>query len=129
VWSDHNIQSRQQVLRAALGNGISYRIDGQTNIWEANLKAKQLSKESPSASAKSSGNRGRNLMRFPAGLVLAIVAMLLPFSARYASAQLTGTGTIEGTVTDPSGAVISGAKVTAINSATGAQTVRVTVIL
>ncbi len=38
--------------------------------------------------------------------------------------QLGGSGTIQGTVTDPSGAVIPDAKVTARNLATGAETVR-----
>ena len=38
----------------------------------------------------------------------------------------TGSGTIQGTVTDPTGAVIPGASVTATNIATGVQTARVT---
>jgi Carboxypeptidase regulatory-like domain/TonB dependent receptor len=41
-------------------------------------------------------------------------------------AQAAGTGSIEGTVTDPSGAVVSGALVTANNSATGSRTVATT---
>jgi hypothetical protein len=43
-----------------------------------------------------------------------------------AAAQVGGTGTIQGTVTDPSGAVVMGATVTAINVATGVETVRKT---
>jgi hypothetical protein len=39
-----------------------------------------------------------------------------------AAAQVGGTGSIQGTVTDPSGAVIAGADVTATNNATGGQT-------
>ncbi|MGA8939508.1 MAG: carboxypeptidase-like regulatory domain-containing protein, partial [Acidobacteriaceae bacterium] len=42
-----------------------------------------------------------------------------------ASAQLGGSGTIEGTVTDTTGAAIPGAKITARNAATGAEMVRV----
>lgn len=38
-------------------------------------------------------------------------------------AQVAGTGSIEGTVTDPSGATVSGASVIAINVATGVETV------
>jgi len=43
-----------------------------------------------------------------------------------AIAQVGGTGTIQGTVTDPSGAVVTGASVTATNVATGAETARKT---
>jgi hypothetical protein len=43
-----------------------------------------------------------------------------------ALAQVGGTGSIEGTVTDPSGAVVAGAAVTATNVATGAVTARKT---
>jgi hypothetical protein len=43
-----------------------------------------------------------------------------------ALAQLGGTGTIEGTVTDSTGAVVVGAKVTALEVATGVATVRTT---
>jgi hypothetical protein len=44
--------------------------------------------------------------------------------ATYAAAQVAGSGSIEGTVVDPSGASIAGATVTAANVATGVQTVR-----
>jgi hypothetical protein len=57
---------------------------------------------------------------------LAILAMIILMTPACAKAQLAGTGTIEGTVTDPSGAVISGAQVSALNLSTGAQTTRVT---
>ena len=43
-----------------------------------------------------------------------------------AIAQVGGTGTIQGTVTDPSGAVVTSASVTATNVATGAETARKT---
>jgi hypothetical protein len=52
--------------------------------------------------------------------------MTAPFSARQLFAQIGGTGTIEGTITDPSASVIAGAKVTATNQATGVSTVRLT---
>jgi len=45
-------------------------------------------------------------------------------TAGSALAQVGGTGSIEGTVTDPSGAVVSAATVTAANLATGSETVR-----
>jgi hypothetical protein len=41
-----------------------------------------------------------------------------------ALAQVGGTGSIQGTVTDPSGAVVAGAAVTATNAATGQETTR-----
>lgn len=41
-----------------------------------------------------------------------------------AVAQMAGTGTIEGSVTDPSGAVIPNATIKAVNTATGAVTIR-----
>ncbi|MGD0681024.1 MAG: carboxypeptidase regulatory-like domain-containing protein [Terracidiphilus sp.] len=51
-----------------------------------------------------------------AWLVLLVIAIMAPFCAQ---AQLTGKGTITGTVTDTTGAVIPGASVTAINDNTG----------
>jgi hypothetical protein len=51
--------------------------------------------------------------------------LYLLISTGAAMAQ-TGSGTIQGTVTDPSGAVVPGAAVTATNIATGVQTARVT---
>jgi hypothetical protein len=52
------------------------------------------------------------------------LAVLLGVAA--ATAQVGGTGTIQGTVTDPSGAVVTGASVTATNVATGVETARKT---
>ncbi len=48
----------------------------------------------------------------------AIVGAML-FSVCLLQAQVAGTGTIEGTVQDPSGAVVAGAVVTSTNTATG----------
>lgn len=52
------------------------------------------------------------------------IALLL--MAGSAFAQVGGTGSIQGTVTDPSGGAVSGASVTATNVATGAETARKT---
>ncbi len=56
---------------------------------------------------------------------LAYPAMLL-IAACSAMGQIAGTGSIQGTVTDPSGAVVPGASVTATNVATGVETSRTT---
>jgi hypothetical protein len=50
----------------------------------------------------------------------------LLFSALPSLAQVGGTGSIEGTVTDPSGAAVANAAVTASNTATGTVTARKT---
>ena len=50
----------------------------------------------------------------------------LLFAAGSAFGQAGGTGSIQGTVTDPSGAVVAGASVTATNLATGVRTERKT---
>ena len=58
-----------------------------------------------------------------ASLILAL-ALVLTWSAVPASAQTAGEGTIQGTVTDSTGAVIPNATVTATNTATGIATVQ-----
>src|SRR5580698_4478024 len=55
--------------------------------------------------------------------VLFAIFLVAPFGAK---AQLGGTGTIEGTITDSTGAMVGGAKVTARSVATGTQIVRFT---
>src|ERR1017187_5394365 len=57
------------------------------------------------------------------GLIFFVTFLL---AAGAALGQVTGSGTIQGTVTDSSSAVVPGASVTAINIATGVQTERVT---
>ena len=56
-------------------------------------------------------------------LVIPVLAIMMPLCAK---AQLAGTGTIEGTITDSTGAVVAGATVTAHNIATGVETIRTT---
>jgi hypothetical protein len=66
--------------------------------------------------------------KFLAGAVqlgLVLVAMVALFASS-AAAQLAGTGAISGTITDPTGAVVSGATVTATDVATNVKTVRTT---
>ncbi len=56
------------------------------------------------------------------GALLAVVALF----ASSAFAQLSGTGAISGTITDPTGAVVADATVTATDVATNVKTVRTT---
>ena len=70
----------------------------------------------------SSFLKGSCTKNSPAAFVLACAMMLV--ATLSANAQLAGTGAISGTVSDPSGAVIPGATVTAINVDTNAKTVR-----
>jgi hypothetical protein len=53
------------------------------------------------------------------GTLVGIVAVVALLGGRHSLAQTTGTGTITGTVTDATGAVVPGAKVTATQRATG----------
>jgi len=52
------------------------------------------------------------------------LCLVLLVIAGSALAQVGGTGSIQGTVTDPSGGVVTGATVTATNLATGQETSR-----
>ena len=63
--------------------------------------------------------------RSVATLSVVFVAMLALFAGS-AMAQIAGTGAISGTVTDPTGAVVAGATVTATDTSTNVQTVRTT---
>src|SRR3954470_9699066 len=56
----------------------------------------------------------------------AAVCFAFLFAVGSAYGQAGGTGSIQGTVTDPSGAVVSGASIVATNLATGVKTERVT---
>src|SRR5205085_2511730 len=57
--------------------------------------------------------------------VLPIVWAAIAFSSAFpAAAQIAGAGSIQGVVTDPSGAVISGASVSATDVARGVKTQR-----
>jgi Carboxypeptidase regulatory-like domain len=69
---------------------------------------------------RASGCPGHTSWRWLAPIAIALMAPLA------AMAQLAGTGTIEGTVTDPSGAVIAGATISAQNVATGVVITRTT---
>jgi hypothetical protein len=55
-------------------------------------------------------------------LTMLALVFCLVWTAQRATAQTAGEGSIEGTVTDPSGAVIANAAVTATNNATGIAT-------
>jgi hypothetical protein len=59
----------------------------------------------------------RALVRFKWAMAVVVLVGLLPFAAK---AQIGATATIQGTVTDPSGAVIPGAQVMVTNKGTGA---------
>lgn len=70
------------------------------------------------------GNTQKNRKLLAAFFPLFAFALCLTFTATPAAAQTAGEGTIQGTVVDPSGAVIPNATVTATNNATTAATVR-----
>lgn len=59
-------------------------------------------------------------------ILLATVLSITGIAGGVAHAQLAGTGAIAGTVQDPTGAVVSGAKVTATDTDTNVQTTRTT---
>jgi Carboxypeptidase regulatory-like domain len=72
----------------------------------------------------ASASRGRNFNRLLSSSLLVLLTLL--FAQLPAKAQIGSTATIQGTVTDPSGAVIPGAQVTVKNLGTGATIVQKT---
>jgi len=58
--------------------------------------------------------------------ILLGLTICLGWAAMEGAAQTGGTGSIEGTVTDPTGAVVAGATVTAANTLTGVKTTNIT---
>jgi hypothetical protein len=54
--------------------------------------------------------------------ILLGLVLCLGWASQQATAQVAGTGSIQGTVTDPSGAVVAGATVTAMNTDTSVET-------
>jgi Carboxypeptidase regulatory-like domain len=75
--------------------------------------------------AVSSFNRGKQSKILYMGL-MALCALMIFLVPQRAGAQIGGTGTIEGSITDPQGAVVAGARVVAKNVDTGAEMARVT---
>jgi Carboxypeptidase regulatory-like domain len=65
-------------------------------------------------------------LRLSAGLICVALVVLVLLAPMAAKAQLAGNGAISGTVTDPSGAVISNATVTVLATDTNQTTVRQT---
>ena len=115
VWSIHNCFQRWgaefldtpgcKTLRRAVG--VGWRVESQTS--ERTEKRMFSNKHS---------------LRLASRLGLAI-GMILLLSLGMFGQSTVGSGSIVGSVTDPSGAVLSGAKVTITNSATG-QTLELT---
>jgi Carboxypeptidase regulatory-like domain len=66
--------------------------------------------------ARPAGNRGETHRSF---FVIALAVLMLAFAVSGWAQSTVGTGSITGTVTDPTGAAVSGAKVVIINTGTG----------
>src|SRR5579884_3866109 len=77
-----------------------------------------------SSAAYQASNRTSNRQPAYIAITLLMLSMCLVFSATVCLAQSTNAGTVVGTVTDPSGAVISGANLTLTDKTT--NTVRTT---
>src|SRR5580658_192417 len=65
---------------------------------------------------RPAGNRGETHRLFS---MIALVLLLLAFAVSGWAQSTVGTGSITGTVTDPTGAAVSGAKVVITNTGTG----------
>ncbi|HXE09324.1 MAG TPA: TonB-dependent receptor [Acidobacteriaceae bacterium] len=72
-------------------------------------------------------NELRNGLAMAIGKALCLLTVIALLAAPVPSnAQASGTGSIAGTVTDPSGAVVAGASITAVNTLTGVKTTTTT---
>jgi hypothetical protein len=88
-----------------------------------------LSKRSARIDGMAKGKDSGSYVRLGPGLWLRLTIpglLFILFASYGASAQIGGTGTIEGTVTDSTGAAIPAAQVIAVELSTGAKTVRPT---
>src|ERR1035437_3810013 len=70
--------------------------------------------------------RPMGLFRLAAALAVTIFIAITLFQTTGIHAQTLGTGTIQGTVQDSTGAVVSGASVTATNLGTNTKTIQKT---
>lgn len=78
------------------------------------------------ALSNRTNNRIRGKLRGAGSLLALCAALCMAWLTLPAGAQTAGEGSIQGTVTDTTGAVIAGAKVVATNNATGVSTAQPT---
>src|SRR5690348_5214490 len=94
--------------------------------WQAGCWAGAGGASTRSAGVRRPGDARARLIesRITMRVIYALFAVVLGIAT--AAAQVSGSGTIQGTVTDPSGAAITGVSVTATQVETGVQTSRKT---
>src|SRR5687767_1328376 len=80
---------------------------------------------SPRIAPDAAGPRGSPMSR-PSLFTMLATALLLSFGLAGAAAAQSATGSIEGVVTDPSGAILPGVNVTVTHQATGVSRETVT---
>jgi hypothetical protein len=110
----------------AFQNGISIHMFERRTIMKSDVAMNERARCAERATSSPRKSLTHGLWSFLAGRRWLVLLALVMVASLGAKAQMAGTGAISGTVTDPTGAVVANATVTATSVQTNVNTVRST---